>query len=179
MWNRPNKSPANAGERPEFRYAVHLSWPRGWSLSGSAPMRCLFLFAAAALLIVGCRTHSKRTVDQFGPGTPNHRPALDAAVASRSQAARLVAAVAGSLAATSNLMKNIGCVLLIGLLIGTNGCMTYSSVQKGKGQYNVVTGDNPSEPHPAYFALLPLTVPLDVATSPIQLLIYALASSSP
>ena len=28
-------------------------------------MRCLFLFAAATLLVVGCRTHSKRTVDQF------------------------------------------------------------------------------------------------------------------
>ena len=83
------------------------------------------------------------------------------------------------LAATSHVVKKIRHVLLVALLIGSNGCMTYSAVQKGKGQYNVVTGDNPSEPHLAYYALLPLTVPLDVATSPIQLLIYALASSSP
>ena len=29
-------------------------------------MRYIILFAAAAFLVVGCRTHSKRTVDQFG-----------------------------------------------------------------------------------------------------------------
>jgi hypothetical protein len=76
-------------------------------------------------------------------------------------------------------MKRFANLCLIAVLVTTSGCMTYSAVQRGKGQLNVITGDNPDEPRPAYYALLPLAVPLDIATSPIQLLIYALASSSP
>jgi hypothetical protein len=69
--------------------------------------------------------------------------------------------------------------LLVALLISSNGCMTYSAVQEGKGKWNVVTGHKPSEPHPACYALVPLTVPLDVATSPIQLIYYIALSASP
>jgi hypothetical protein len=82
------------------------------------------------------------------------------------------------LTAASAIVKTIYHFLLIGLLSLSNGCMTYSSIQKAKGDQNVVTGDNPDAPHPQYYALLPLTVPLDVATSPIQLVIYILFATS-
>ena len=75
-------------------------------------------------------------------------------------------------------MKSIGRFFLMTLLIFPNGCMTYSSVQKAKGQDNVVTGDHPSEAHPWYFALVPLTVPLDIVTSPVQLIVYVVLRSS-
>ena len=70
-------------------------------------------------------------------------------------------------------------MLLFALLASTNGCMTYSAVQRAKGEHNVVTGDSPTEPHPGYYALVPLTVPADVVTSPFQFIIYvALRGSS-
>jgi len=75
-------------------------------------------------------------------------------------------------------MKTIGSLLLIALLFSSNGCITYSSVQRAKGERNLVTGHHPREPHPGYYALLPLTVPADIATSPFQLLVYVLLSSS-
>ena len=76
-------------------------------------------------------------------------------------------------------MKNLCILLLFMLLVSTNGCMTYSAVQRAKGEHNNVTGHSPVEPHPAYYALVPLTVPADIVTSPFQLIIYvALRSSS-
>ena len=50
--------------------------------------------------------------------------------------------------------------------------MTYSAVQRAKGEENVWTGYEPKEAHPAYWALLPLTVPADIVTSPFQLYMY-------
>lgn len=50
--------------------------------------------------------------------------------------------------------------------------MTYSAVQEARGKENTVTGHEPEKPHPAYYALVPLTVPADIATSPVQLGIY-------
>jgi len=75
-------------------------------------------------------------------------------------------------------MRTVSAILLFALLISSSGCMTYSSVQRAKGKPNVVTGHNPTEPHPGYYALLPLAVPADIATSPFQLLLYVLLSSS-
>jgi hypothetical protein len=65
--------------------------------------------------------------------------------------------------------KAISSILLITLLLSTNGCLTYSTVQKAEGSPGRFPADDPrSQPHGGYYALLPLTVPVDVATSPIQ-----------
>ena len=70
-------------------------------------------------------------------------------------------------------MKAVRSLLLLALLLAMSGCMTYSTVQRAKGEHNVVTGHSPTEPHPGYYALLPLAVPADIATSPFQLFFYA------
>ena len=75
-------------------------------------------------------------------------------------------------------MKTLSTLFLAATLAGMNGCMTYSSVQRAKGEHNVVTGHSPTEAHRGYYALLPLTVPADIVTSPIQLLLYVLLASS-
>jgi hypothetical protein len=75
-------------------------------------------------------------------------------------------------------MKTVVSLLLFALLVSSNGCMTYSTVQRAKGDYNVVTGHKPDEPHSGYYALIPLTVPLDAATSPIQLIYYVVLSNT-
>ena len=69
-------------------------------------------------------------------------------------------------------MKTITSFLLLALLASSNGCMTYTAVQRAKGKDNVVTGHHPTEPQPGHYALLPLTVPADIVTSPIQLIVY-------
>ena len=51
-----------------------------------------------------------------------------------------------------------------------SGCATEYAIKKAKGQANVLTGDQPTEAHPGYYALLPVSVPFDMATLPIQLL---------
>ena len=75
-------------------------------------------------------------------------------------------------------MKTFSTILLFALLMSSSGCMTYSTVQRAKGEHNVITGHSATEPHPGYYALLPLAVPADIATSPIQLLLYLLLGSS-
>jgi len=89
--------------------------------------------------------------------------------------------------------KIIGSISLAVLLVGSNGCMTYDTVEHAEGNpgqtffprggsnnpadsyvsnggrnvygaYLVPTGD----PHPAYYLLLPLTIPADIITSPFQ-----------
>jgi|GEM_PF-6353942 len=75
-------------------------------------------------------------------------------------------------------MKTCYATLFLALLVCSNGCMTYSSLQRAKGEHNVVTGHTPTEPQPGYYALLPLAVPADIATSPIQLIVYVLLRSS-
>jgi hypothetical protein len=70
-------------------------------------------------------------------------------------------------------MKSYTIFLLIALLVGSNGCMTASSIRHAKAQTHqddkgAVIVDKKS--HPAYYALLPLTVPLDIATCPFQAL---------
>jgi hypothetical protein len=75
-------------------------------------------------------------------------------------------------------MKIFCWLSLFAILMSTDGCMTYSTVQRAKGNYNVVTGHKPDEPHPAYYALVPVTVPLDIATSPIQLIYYIVLNNT-
>ncbi len=65
-------------------------------------------------------------------------------------------------------MKTIIGLLLIALLLSTNGCMTNATVQRAKGQQLYWSDAPDNTPHPAYYAFLPLTIPLDIATCPIQ-----------
>lgn len=73
-------------------------------------------------------------------------------------------------------MKNIIGLFLLTLLICSNGCMTYDAVQRAQGKpylsgiYYVDPPDN--KKHPAFYALVPITVPLDIATSPFQGIFY-------
>jgi hypothetical protein len=110
-------------------------------------------------------------------------------------------------------MKSIGTLLLVALIFFSNGCMTYSSVQRARGtggewvemnssdriirrdpkdgtqcviqrisqkgetnemRLHLVTGDASAGYvcKPGYYALLPLTVPADIATSPFQLMFF-------
>jgi hypothetical protein len=68
-----------------------------------------------------------------------------------------------------NVMKTVAVFLLVALLIGSNGCMTYSAVQRAKGKPNRFTGHQPDQSQPGYYALLPVTVAGDIVTSPVQL----------
>jgi len=66
-------------------------------------------------------------------------------------------------------MKTITSLLLIVLLVSSNGCMTSCTVKRAKGE-QIGWSDAPDEKkHPAYYCFIPLTVPLDIATSPIQI----------
>ena len=76
-------------------------------------------------------------------------------------------------------MKAFCTILLFALLVCTNGCMTYSAVKRAKGEENPAMGRPAGEPQSGYYALLPLTVPLDVATSLIQLIYYIVLSVTP
>ena len=71
-------------------------------------------------------------------------------------------------------------LLLIALLVSLNGCLTYKTIGRAQGtatgsfflptksvDANGVTV-RLNKPHPAYYALLPLTIPVDIATSPVQ-----------
>ena len=89
----------------------------------------------------------------------------------------------------SNSRTLVGVIMLLALLVGSNGCMTQSAVQYGRGHPekawvnnefgyggysdpNLGYTDPPlkSEPQPGYYVLLPLTIPADVVTSPFQLI---------
>jgi hypothetical protein len=74
--------------------------------------------------------------------------------------------------------------LFIVLFLCSNGCTTYNTVQYAKGYpenaewFTYATCDTPPKPpgdhkpHSAYYALTPLTVPVDVATCPFQCIDY-------
>jgi len=81
-------------------------------------------------------------------------------------------------------MKTIGILSLIALLVISNGCMTYSTVQDAKGHPDKALwigcgNDKDTTPHPAYYAFLILTVPADVVTSPIQGICYLVFRYAP
>jgi hypothetical protein len=46
--------------------------------------------------------------------------------------------------------------------------MTYRTLEKADGSSDTYT-EHPPKPQPAYYALLPITVPLDIALSPFEL----------
>lgn len=68
-------------------------------------------------------------------------------------------------------------------LFALNGCMTNSAVKHAQGisshEYysgpgEVTQYEMHTQPRPAYYGLLPLTIPADIITSPIQLGYYLL-----
>jgi hypothetical protein len=72
-------------------------------------------------------------------------------------------------------MKIISSLLLIALLISSNGCMTYNITQDAKGHAEKTIwvgclngGPLDHKPHPAYYGWLPLTVPGDIVILPIE-----------
>jgi|SRR5690348_6320879 len=77
----------------------------------------------------------------------------------------------------------INWLVLILLLVSSNGCMTYTAVYNGSAhKYQRVEGFNPDEDNwvemdkgwqPSYYLLVPLTIPADVLTSPAQLLLFS------
>jgi len=62
--------------------------------------------------------------------------------------------------------------LLVALLASLSGCMTYSAVREARGKRNDVLDYTPRKPHPACYALIPISIPADIVTSPVQLAIY-------
>jgi hypothetical protein len=71
---------------------------------------------------------------------------------------------------TAKYPKIFGSVLLIVSLIGTSSCMTCCTIDRAKTKtyHTENNGKLVEESHPAYYLLLPFTVPGDVVTSPFQ-----------
>ena len=74
-------------------------------------------------------------------------------------------------------MKTVASLLLITLLAGSNGCMTCAVLDGAKAETH--KDDNgrvivDEKSHPAYYALLPLSIPADIATSPIQAVYFGI-----
>jgi C4-dicarboxylate transporter len=70
-------------------------------------------------------------------------------------------------------MKVPRLVLLVLLLVITNGCFTTHYVVEWKAKRHVEFDEKNSENvevpgRPIYYALLPLTIPVDIVTAPIQ-----------
>jgi len=64
-------------------------------------------------------------------------------------------------------------------LVFLNGCMSYSTLQRAKGEWNVVSGKQAENPEPINYALLPFAVAADVVTLPIQGAIHLMLSQGP
>ncbi len=73
-----------------------------------------------------------------------------------------------------NLTKKLNLMLAAIVISATfTSCASYSTVQLAKGEYNVVTGKEPKKAIPASYILLPVSVAVDIVTSPFQLYIYS------
>jgi hypothetical protein len=75
-------------------------------------------------------------------------------------------------------MKSIISLFLLCLLLGGSGCMTAKTIQNAQGEAvshkDKRGADVEEHPNskPGYYCLIPLTIPLDIVTSPIQLIVY-------
>lgn len=76
------------------------------------------------------------------------------------------------------IFKALSGFLAIVLLVSLDGCMTYSAAQEAKGRHDKAhwigqsSFDHDDTNHPSYYLLMPLTVPADVATAPLQLFFW-------
>src|SRR5689334_18902049 len=83
------------------------------------------------------------------------------------------------------MQKKFRLAATLALLVVSNGCMTYSAIEDAKGHsesdlwawgpstegtnlWIKSTHIHATNPQPGYYLLMPLTVPVDVATSPLQ-----------
>jgi len=83
------------------------------------------------------------------------------------------------------MQKNFRLAATLALLIVTSGCMTYSAIEDARGHpesdlwawgpstegtnlWIRGTSIHLMNPQPRYYLLVPLTVPVDLATSPLQ-----------
>jgi len=57
-------------------------------------------------------------------------------------------------------------IILLAIILVLSGCATSATWDTARGVKPFTS--EPIEPKPAYYALLPLTVPLDVVTFPVQ-----------
>ena len=72
-------------------------------------------------------------------------------------------------------MRIIAVILVMMMVISSTGCMTHATVKRAKGEelfWSDAGGG--SKPHPGYYCFIPLTVPFDIATSPVQVFFWPL-----
>jgi hypothetical protein len=72
-------------------------------------------------------------------------------------------------------MKFLLTCLFLALLFTSTGCITSTAIDKAKPEPRWNPETKKTEPlpeQPGYYALLPLTIPADVVTSPFQLIGY-------
>jgi hypothetical protein len=81
-------------------------------------------------------------------------------------------------------MKYLRCLLIIVAMTTLSGCMTsIVTYNRARGKYTWPT--EPEEkmpklkPKPVYYGLLPLTIPFDVATSPVQMPLFIMWITMP
>jgi hypothetical protein len=84
-------------------------------------------------------------------------------------------------------MRNVWLILISALLISVSGCMTGTTIDHARGAWqgpyfmgseSVDKDGKPvqtQDPNSAYYCLLPLTIPADIVTSPIQLVLWLYA----
>jgi len=82
--------------------------------------------------------------------------------------------------------SKIGNVILSAALCTLlSGCITYSTVQEAEGRpenamwvwgHNQLDPNSESKPQPAYYALMLLSVPADIATAPVQVVILTVGA---
>jgi hypothetical protein len=72
--------------------------------------------------------------------------------------------------------KLLTLALVLAITLSVSGCaLTQGVVREAKGRYKTISDNSPDgfhmgpEPQPAYYTFLVVTIPVDIATFPIQL----------
>jgi hypothetical protein len=74
-----------------------------------------------------------------------------------------------------NMKDIVRLILLLWLSLSITGCISMKVVKDSKSTKADSTGKTTTSRNPAYWLLLPLTVPVDIVTSPIQVLVLLTA----
>ncbi len=66
--------------------------------------------------------------------------------------------------------KAVHALVISAVILGWTGCVTSSVIEKARPLESWQSRKDPKDrgAHPGYYALLPLAVPIDIATSPFQ-----------